>query len=299
MSNKKMVTSMSLLATAVIATVLLAKSPQPMYQAHLPMVGNLGVGCPECDRGSAWGSGGCSVATSHTEVLVAAYYFNSGSYACTDATSMAIPLVRCDTCVNTTLSEVLAVLPHDYDGWLMVCNECDRPDQDDLTPSEAVSLTLRVAAEWPNAKLVGPNMSHDLSNIWLVQFFELLPPDVLDVYSFHIYGDRFTAVSDRVDLFCDKIELAGKACDRPIWITEMGYHGSRPQPTATMRRWAIEARADERVAVTFAFIDWHEADPVWNLLTKPGLIPTLAGQGWIEAATLPPQPASINDEAYP
>lgn len=260
----------------LILLFFLFNNKQTNYKYYFPFVS---FSLP--NRGIAWLSGAGCNNMDDLDILNSYYFYHSSSYQCF-ANERAIPIVRPNTSTGSRFIDVKAVLPRNYDGYLLVLNEADRPDQDNKTPQQAVNFTITVNNWFYNAILVGPNHSSDLSNIWLVQYFDLLPDDVLDIYSFHIYSVG-NNVSTRIDMFCEKIG----ECNKPIWITEMGYKLYYPNTYQTMLDRTIEANNDPRIEKVFAFTNHCVGCSYWDLLDiNDGL--TNTGKGWNDAIMIYP-----------
>jgi len=92
---------------------------------------------------------------------------------------------------------VLELLGRDYDGYLLFLNEPDLPGQCNISPFRAAQIYIHTRAVLPNAKLVGPGISHEQvpyrqNFAWLSAWWrEVLrltgqPPDMY-AWDLHLY----------------------------------------------------------------------------------------------------------------
>lgn len=134
--------------------------------------------------------------------------------------------------------DALQKLGPDYDGYLLFLNEPDLPaPQCDRTPREGAELYVWVKQNLPQAKLVGPMVSHvDALDGW--RWLQAWRQEVIaltdtppDLYAYSIHDYTLGELSYVADTLHDLMTAWGDG-DKSMWVTEFGSQS--PQRIAQM-----------------------------------------------------------------
>lgn len=163
------------------------------------------------------------------------YHWSSKPWAHVPANVEFVPTIWCDD--PDLWDRAVANIPPGFDGYILLANEPEFPDQCGATPERVAELVYRARQAWPRARLVAPQ-TH-------VCWWEDNPP----VPPCGLYGERFTVESfiktyrtkygedpplhaygvhygdvtywpDRLGAFLD-----GYGIDALLWYTEFNYCG--------------------------------------------------------------------------
>jgi hypothetical protein len=158
--------------------------------------------------------------------------------------------------------------PIDYSGYLLFLNEPNRSDQcgghigNNL--EIAVDLYEDVLYYYPNAKLIGPNISFQpygpnnsyagYLEAWRNEVLSRPgPPRLPDGYGIHLYSSPGGITAEQVaQAFCDKLFEWGEL-DKELWVTEFRWANDWVNPT-----WPAptqEAFIATQVSNQFGFFD--------------------------------------------
>jgi hypothetical protein len=157
-----------------------------------------------------------------------------------------IPMWPC----HGTVDYVVGLLGADYDGYLLIMNEPERPDQCTMSVDEAAQYYLMVRNALPNARLIGPQLIHRnpggdftwYAAAWRERVRELTGsyPDV-EGYGVHIYPyySGSGTATQVLTSWCNALNAWGEVGEKELWVTEFGVHnfdGSPDQVRAQVRQ---------------------------------------------------------------
>lgn len=209
-----------------------------------------------------------------------------------------------------------------YDAWIdyvteegcpeiaLFLNEPDRPDQADMTPTQAADLYLYVSETvCPSTKWVGPMTSDSDNGQWVRTFLiecGMIGCDTsntrLIAFSVHAYTNMtFPTIDSRLDSFCTFV-----VCDRKFWVTEVGLRSFISNPYTILSNWIEEMDNDPRIEKYFgyttysldaqyhAFFDWNTND-----MTEFGCAFAGISQSDCETAFAYPAQERVLERGYP
>jgi len=207
---------------ALLLFVFFFLAPTPIYTTYSPIIAKP---CRQPQRGYAY-------AWSNYNGNVTAYPCNGWFYNWTARRPSQnygmefVPMIQCKqfkhkTWPNDDVEDLAVNYGYDYAGHVLVLNEPDWT-QCPLSPEEAAAFIDDMAALFPNARLVGPNVTQN-GTAWLAQFADAYDGRPLAAIGLHSYSfDGFNAQPQaRLD---DAIAiLDGEGwLDVEIWVTEFG-----------------------------------------------------------------------------
>lgn len=125
-------------------------------------------------------------------------------------------------------------LGNDYDGYLLIFNEPNffnsNNPQCDKHPDEAAQIYVQIRTAFPDAKIVGPNLSEgggysaiNYVNLWREEVLELTGqyPELAG-YGVHSYRGNHADTLDFLSIFYQAMQSWGDG-DKELWLTEFGY----------------------------------------------------------------------------
>lgn len=158
-------------------------------------------------------------------------------------------------------------LSKDYTGYMLFLNEPDN-DQDpiqcgyqiDANPITAAEIYSDLVTKYPNAKLIGPNLTYARYNESITGFLEAWRAEVISMglplphgYGIHLYPKPLQeTASEWTQAYCDKLYEWGEL-DKELWVTEFGWSNgwvfpSDPVPTQ-------QATINENIDEQFGFFE--------------------------------------------
>lgn len=220
-----------LLLMPVIATYAEPLPLPPDSVIYLPAVSTTAN-----DRhGLAWSYGSLDMDAWSKYNISWYYHWSSKPWAHVPQSVEFVPMVWCDDAELWDMA--VANIPADWDGYILLANEPEFPDQCNATPERVAELVHRARLMWPDAKLVAPQ-SH-------VCWWENDPPTP----PCGLYGERFT-VESFILAYRDKYGtipplhayglhygdvmywtprlsalLDSYGIDAPVWYSEFNYCG--------------------------------------------------------------------------
>jgi len=163
-------------------------------------------------------------------------------------------------------------------------NECDRPDQCNLSVADTVDFFLDLQDHCPDCKYVCPmysvfdddgSISHDFYDAYITAGGD---DDAIYAASMHVYNmgwNPYDSLDERLDAFYTNYLTHTGQGEKKVWITEIGWFNTCA-PTQDheigddLPGWFIEADTDNRIEYYFGYTTFtHEQDackfePYWE-----------------------------------
>lgn len=145
-----------------------------------------------------------------------------------------------------------------YNGYALVFNECDRPDQDNCTPAQAAALWVQFKGLCPNCRAIALNISRCDNTAWYDQWREAVRTltgsyPVVAGWGCHAYGTA-SQILAQLQVFKNWMVARGQT-DKQLWLSEFGRHyvEGGPQFTTTEFQGLINALQYDPVVDRFAY----------------------------------------------
>ncbi|NJN54489.1 MAG: hypothetical protein HC804_06890 [Anaerolineae bacterium] len=217
------------------------------------------------------------------------WYYTYGLHPYRDEAAQFVPMLWCDrwpaydyASGYDYITEAQKLYPPEYSGWFLFLNEPDLPGSDSggqcgMSPKQAAYFYKAVVGIWPQARLVGPAVSHEdyrAGWVWLRQWYKevvKLGLPLPERAALHTYlpGDP-NAILDSYH------EAVRPYANAPalIWITEFGHC----QPAQARRMLAVfQSRAD---IDRYAWFTTRRGGCTDLFYDVPGYSLTALGQVW-------------------
>lgn len=275
------VTVTILLATMGMVCAAAAPLPLPpdtvMYMPLVRFDGN-----PK--HGLAWSYGALDQDAWNDYSVTWYYHWSSKPWSFVPGYVEFVPTVWCDDA--DLWDRAVANIPPDFDGYILLANEPEFPDQCNATAERVAELVYRARQMWPGAKLVAPQ-TH-------VCWWEDKPP----VPPCGLYGERFT-VESFIRVYREKYQadpplvaygvhygdpvywvgrlgdfLDAQGIDALLWYSEFNYCGS---DAGRFRQWLRFLEQHPRV-LRYAYWSNLREDNQCALGIYPGGVPNERGR---------------------
>jgi hypothetical protein len=189
------------------------------------------------------------------------------------------------------LTQWKQVVPANARIYVYVINEPDRPDQCSMTKQAAATVMIEAMSHCPGCCFVGPGISSAQDGRWVQEFitvFEDLGGSLSRIcaWSMHMYPNSTGwNAAKQIDVFCSFVP-----CDRPIWVTEIGWNGCNTTKTDynNFLLWLKTLETDSRIGRYFGYTVQNEGCVFSSFLDDNGLT-------WIGKAFRNP----VANRAYP
>ena len=212
-------------------------------ESYLPIIFNeWALGSPK--KGLAWGFAG-RYPNDYLPLHVR-WYHDWGTSGPVDSEFMEfIPFIWCDygtsspydppNSESTNLIKLAQTnLDPDYDGYLLIFNEPNffnsNNPQCDKHPDEAAQIYVQIRNAFPNAQIVGPNLSEsglysaiDYVELWRTEVLNLTGqyPNVVG-YGVHSYRLNHNSTLNFLNDFYQAMQTWGEG-EKELWLTEFGF----------------------------------------------------------------------------
>ena len=146
-------------------------------------------------------------------------------------------------------------IPQDYDGFVLVGNECDQATQCNLDPKGTADL-LHSVLEWtPNARAIWPLYSPDARPSLYREAYDWFvagggDPDSIYATSLHSYPIHVGDLQAQIDKHYSEYMVPTGQGHKPVWITELGWHKCGGDISG-LGDWIRIAEDDDRVEYYF------------------------------------------------
>jgi hypothetical protein len=239
-------------------------------ESYLPaMYNNWALGSPK--KGLAWAF--ASTYPGDYLPFHVRWYHDWGTSGPVDHQHMEfIPFIKCDygtvspydsPSAGSTDLIALAInnLDPDYDGYLLILNEPNffnsSNPQCDKHPDEAAQIYVHIRDAFPNAKIVGPNLSED-GLYSAIEYVELWRAEVLNLtgdypdvsgYGIHSYRLNHNSTLNSLNDFHQAMQAWGEGA-KELWLMEFGFCGLWGETHAD----EFEMLVDELESVDYDFV---------------------------------------------
>lgn len=187
-----------------------------------------------------------------------------------------VSVVWCDALGNNDYEAMFAdaVEGGAVSEFVLFANEPDRPDQCNASIERVAQSYLNLVVICPDCWFVGPMFSTADNGLkvaaWFTAVYALCgdPCPALDrlyALSLHIYTrgpqDKNSPAwtnylpSERVTELCQIVD--GGECQRPVWITEIGWESNWAGVRAGIAEWVADMEGDDRVERYFMYSVWQ------------------------------------------